>query len=134
MILVDTSVWIDFLNSARGPAGGELQRLVSGNGELVLTGLVVAEVLQGLKREVGPVARLLAGWPLIEPDGFASYCASAAISREARSRGIALSTVDSLIAALVLEYDASLFTLDRDFERLAFTGLRLHQRPAAPSA
>lgn len=127
MILVDTSVWVDFLNSARGPAGDELERLIRANAPLVLTGLVVTEVLQGLTREVAPVTKLLARWPLVEPTGFASYEAAAAVFRGARERGVALSTVDALLAAVALEYDAALFTLDRDFERLSFTGLGLHR-------
>ena len=127
MILVDTSVWVDFLNSARGPAGDELERLISHNAPLVLPGLVVTEVLQGLKREVALVTKLLAQWPLVEPGGFAGYETAAAVFRRARERGVALSTVDALLAAVALEYDAALFTLDRDFDRLAFTGLRLHR-------
>jgi predicted nucleic acid-binding protein len=34
--------------------------------------------------------------------------------------------VDALLTALALEFSAPLFTLDQDFRRLAFTGLRLH--------
>lgn len=126
MTLVDTSVWVDFINSARGPAGDELEQLIDRNAWLVLTGLIVTEVLQGLRREVVEVAALLARWPLIEAGGFATYEAAAGIFREARRRGLTLSTVDVFLTALALEYDATLFTLDRDFERLAFTGLRLH--------
>jgi predicted nucleic acid-binding protein len=126
VILVDTSVWVDFLNSARGPAGDELERLIRANAPLVLTGLVLTEVLQGLKRDVGPVTELLPRWPLIEPGGFATYEAAATIFRQARTRGLTLSTVDAVLAALALEYNAAFFTLDQDFERLAFTGLRLH--------
>jgi predicted nucleic acid-binding protein len=124
--LVDTSVWIDFFNSARGPGGDELERLIRANAPLVLTGQVVAEVLQGLKRDIDPVTALLMRWPLIEPGGFATYVAAARIFRQARERGVTLSTVDALLAALALEFDAALFTLDQDFRRLAFTGLRLH--------
>jgi predicted nucleic acid-binding protein len=127
LILVDTSVWVDFLNSARGPDGDELERLIGANAPLVLAGVVVAEVLQGLKREVAPVTRLLAQWPPVEPGGFTTYETAAAIFRQARERGVALSTVDALLAAVALEYDATFFTLDRDFGRLAFTGLRLYR-------
>lgn len=126
MILVDTSVWIDFLNSDHGPAGGELARLISADAPVVLTGLILTEVLQGLKRDVEPVTQLLSRWPLIEPRGFATYETAAGIFRHARSRGLTLSTVDAVLAALALEYDAALFTLDQDFDRLTFTGLRLH--------
>jgi predicted nucleic acid-binding protein len=126
LILVDTSVWIDFLNSSRGPGGDELERLIRANAPLVLTGLVVAEVLQGLRRDVDPVTSLLIRWPLIEPGGLATYLAAARIFRHARARGVTLSTVDALLAALALELNAALFTLDQDFRRLAFSGLRLH--------
>ena len=126
MILVDTSVWVDFLNSKRGPTGDELERLIRSNAPVVLTGVVVSEVLQGLKQNVDLVTGLLARWPLIEPEGFVTYEAAAAIYRMARGRGVTLSTIDALIAALALENDAALFSLDRDFERLTFTGLRLH--------
>jgi len=128
LILVDTSVWVDFLNSARGPAGDELEQLINDNAPLVLTGLVVTEILQGLKRDVAPTQFLLQ-WPLIEPDGFATYEMAAAVFRQARDRGVTPSTVDALLAAIALQYNTALFTLDRDFERLAFTGLRLHRFP-----
>jgi predicted nucleic acid-binding protein len=126
LILVDTSVWVDFLNSSRGPGGDELERLIRTNAPLVLTGLVVAEVLQGLGRDVEPVTALLISWPLIEPGGLATYLAAARIFRQARARGVTVSTVDALLTALALEFSAPLFTLDQDFRRLAFTGLRLH--------
>ncbi len=126
MILVDSSVWIDFLKSNRGRAGNELERLIRSGAPLVLAGVIVTEVLQGLKRDVAKVARLLAGWPLIEPGGFATYAVAAGIFRQARQRGLTLSTVDALLASLAIEYQAALFTLDKGFERLAFSGLRLH--------
>jgi hypothetical protein len=126
VILVDTSVWVDFLNSARGPAGDELDRLIRADAPLVLTGLVVTEVLQGLRRDVERVTALLWRWPLIEPGGFATYQAAATIFRQARVRGVTLSTVDAVLAALALEHNAAFFTLDEEFDRLAFTGLRLH--------
>ncbi len=126
MILVDSSVWIDFLNRNRGHAGDELERLIRSGAPLVLAGVIVVEVLQGLRRDVAEIARLLARWPLIEPGGFATYAAAAGIFRQARGRGLTLSTVDALLASLAIEYQAALFTLDQDFGRLAFPVLRLH--------
>jgi predicted nucleic acid-binding protein len=126
LILVDSSVWIDFLNSNRGRAGNELERLIRSDAPLALAGVIVTEVLQGLRRDVAEVARLLEGWPLIEPGGFATYVVAASIFRQARARGLTLSTVDALLASLAIEYQAALFTVDQDFERLAFSGLQLH--------
>lgn len=126
MILVDTSVWVDFFNSPRGAAGDELESLIHANAPVVLAGVVVTEVLQGLRRDAEPVRRILARPPLLEPHGFATYEAAAGIFREAKARGVALSTIDALLAALALEHSATLFTLDQDFTRLGFIGLRLH--------
>ena len=130
LILVDTSVWIDFFSSSPGRAGRELRRLIEEVEPFALTGVVVTEVLQGLTREVNPIERYLSMWELLEPRGFSTYREASAISRLARSRGISLTTVDTLIAAIALERQASLFSLDKDFSRVArITALRLHPLP-----
>ena len=95
-----------------------------------LTGVVVTEVLQGLTRDVNRIERYLSMWELLEPRGFSTYREASAISRLARSRGISLTTIDTLIAAIALEHQASLFSLDKDFSRVArITALRLHPLP-----
>ena len=58
-------------------------------------------------------------WDLLEPRGFSTYREAASISRVARSKGITLKTIDTLIAAIALEHHASLFSLDKDFSRIA---------------
>lgn len=127
MILVDSSVWIDFFSSSPGRAGAELRRMIGVAEPFALTGLVVTEVLQGLTRDAGRIGRYLAQWELLEPSGFETYREAAAIFRLARTRGVTLTTIDALIAAIALEHAASVFTLDKDFSRVAgITGLRLH--------
>ena len=92
-----------------------------------LTGIVVAEVLQGLTRDAGVIERFLAQWDMLEPRGFDTYRSAAAIYRAGRGKGITPSTIDTLIAAIALEHGASVFTLDRDFVRIArMTGLELY--------
>ncbi len=130
MILVDTSVWIDFFSSSPGRAGREIRRLIEEVEPFALTGVVVTEVLQGLTRDVNRIERFLSMWELLEPSGFSTYREASAISRLARSRGVSLTTIDALIAAIALEHQASLFSLDKDFSRVArITALRLHQPP-----
>jgi len=127
LILVDTSVWIDFFSFSPGRAGSELRRLIDEVEPFALTGVVVTEVLQGLTRDVNRIERFLSMWDLLEPRGFSTYREASAISRLARSKGISLTTIDTLIAAIALEHRASLFTLDKDFSRVArITALRLH--------
>jgi predicted nucleic acid-binding protein len=83
--------------------------------------------LQGLKRDVSRFEHYLSQWDMLEPKGFSTYREAAAIFRAARAQGVAVTTIDALIAAIVLEHGATLFTLDKDFSRLAsITGLPLY--------
>jgi predicted nucleic acid-binding protein len=95
-----------------------------------LTGVVVTEILQGLRRDVDRIERYLLQWEMLEPSGFRSYRDAAAIFRLARGKGLTLTTIDALIAAIALEYTAMVFTLDKDFSRVArITGLPLYGLP-----
>lgn len=130
MILVDSSVWIDFFNARPDRAGKELRRMIADAEPFALTGIVATEILQGLTRDSGPIERYLSMWDMLEPSGFATYREAAAIFRTARAKGLNLSTVDALIAAIALEHRASVFTIDKDFPRIArVTNLRLHPLP-----
>ena len=127
MILVDSSVWVDFFSSKPGRGGAELRRMIEENEPFALTGVVAAEVLQGLTRDAGPIEGFLAQWDMLEPQGFETYREAATIYRTARARGVSLTTIDSLIAAIALEHGVSVFTLDKDLFRIArMTGLELY--------
>src|SRR5260370_41498307 len=119
MILVDSSVWVDFFSSAPGRAGDELRRMIQDAEPFALPGLVVAEVLQGLTREIRRIERYLMQWDTLEPTGVGTYREAAAIYRAALARGITLTTIDTVIAAIALEHGAGVFTLDQDFSRVA---------------
>lgn len=84
-----------------------------------LSGVIVTEVLQGLRREVDRIEHYLSQWEMFEPRGFRTYREAAAIFRSARAKGIAVTTIDALIAAIALERGAAVFTLDKDFTRIA---------------
>ena len=130
MILVDSSVWIDFFSSVPGRAGNELRRMISDAEPFALAGVVVTEILQGLTRDASRIEQYLAQWNLLEPSGFRTYREAAAIFRLGRARGLSLTTIDVLIAAIALEHRASVFTLDKDFSRIArLTGLALYPLP-----
>jgi len=130
LILVDSSVWIDFFSSSPGRAGRELRRMIEDVEPFGLAGVVVTEVLQGLTRDVNRIESFLSMWDLLEPRGFSTYKEASAISRLARSKGISLTTIDTLIAATALEHQASLFSLDKDFSRIArITALQLYFLP-----
>jgi predicted nucleic acid-binding protein len=127
VILVDSSVWVDFFRPSPGRGGAELRRMIEESEPFALTGIVIAEVLRGLTRDAGTIERFLAQWDLLEPKGFDTYSSAAAIYRAARGKGVAACTIDALIAAIALEHGASVLTLDRNFARIAhMTGLELY--------
>lgn len=86
---------------------------------VLLTGIIVTEILQGLVRSVATIEKFLAQWDVVEPAGFKTYVRAAELYRQARSHALTLTTVDALIAALAIENHLQLFALDKDFARLA---------------
>ncbi len=130
MILVDSSVWIDFFSSAPGRAGNELRRMIGDAEPFAVTGVVVTEILQGLTRDASRIEHYLSQWEMLEPRGFRTYREAATIFRLGRAKGVSLTTIDALIAAIALEHRASVFTLDKDFSRIArLTALPLYPLP-----
>lgn len=119
MILVDSSVWVDFFSSSPGKGGAELRRLISAGEPVAITGAVVTEVLQGLTRDPDRIESFLSEFNLLEPAGFETYRLAASIFRKARAKGVSPSTIDTIIAAIALEHHTPIFTLDLDFSRLA---------------
>jgi hypothetical protein len=128
LILVDSSVWIDFLSSRPGPGGQELRRLIEDGAPVAITGVVLTEILQGLKRDIKRIENYLSLFDLLEANGFETYRDAAALFRLARSKGVSLTTIDALIATVATENGATIFSLDRDFVRMAhLAGFPLHQ-------
>jgi predicted nucleic acid-binding protein len=119
LILVDTSVWVDFFSSSPSRSGTELRRMIADAEPLALSGVIVSEILQGLRRDVGQIERQLSQWEMLEPLGFSTYREAAAIFRFGRARGFTLTTIDTLIAAIAMDHRAVLFTVDQDFSRIA---------------
>lgn len=127
MILVDSSVWVDFFSRSPGYAGKELRRFIADGENFALTGLILSEVLQGLTHNDHDVEEYLLRWDLLEPSGNVTYREAAAIFRWARANGVTLTTIDTIIAAIALEHGATLFTIDKNFAQITrITPLVLH--------
>ena len=116
MVLVDSSVWIDFFSKGTSPVKEKLTSLIAVSDEVVLCGLILQEVLQGFKleEEFKEAQRALLKFPLIDPDR-STYLQAANFYRQLKRHGVTIHSIDVLLAALAIQWDASLFTLDRDF-------------------
>jgi predicted nucleic acid-binding protein len=128
MILVDTSIWIDFLvDPHRIPEARDLIK------DFVTCGPVVQEVLQGFADRSSYQVfreRLLTFPRLSDPLPAECYVEAATIYREGRSKGITIgSAADCLIAAIAIEHDVPVWHRDRDFTNIArYTRLKVFNR------
>lgn len=124
-VLVDTSVWIDFLNGHPSPEAAELRRLLDEQ-NVVTCGLIVAEIFQGLRRDrsLEPLESRLRELDVLEPQGLDTYFVAAALYRALRARGVTIrSTIDCLIAVLAAQHRCYLLTRDRDMKAIIDSGL-----------
>ena len=126
MLVVDSSVWIDYFNGTPNPARAVLRKLLDeGELRLVVPDLVMFEVLRGFRHERDfRQARLLFESLDIEEAGGADLALAAAQHfRSLRAAGVTpRSSIDVLVAAFCIERDYALLHRDRDFD--AFEELR----------
>lgn len=118
MILVDSSVWIDYFRGAATPEADALDAILGR--EPVATGdLILAEVLQGFAsdRDFERARRLLATPVLVEIGGERIAVQAARNFRALRALGVtARKTIDTLIATRCIESGLALLYSDRDFD------------------
>ncbi len=122
MILVDTSVWIDWLRNHDNTATETLNALLDQPAQLVLCDRVVQEILQGIRddKEVREVERHLRLFACLDTGGLDLALASAKLYRQLRKKGITIRAGnDVVIAALCIQHDIGLLHSDRDFEAIA---------------
>lgn len=122
MLLVDTSVWVDYLRGTRSSSGAGLRVLIDEGADLATTEPVVMEVLAGARDErvLSQLETLVDGLPLLSVDPGLDFRAAATLYRACRSRGEPVRRlVDCLIAAVALRHDVVLLHNDADFDVLA---------------
>lgn len=121
MILVDTSVWIDFFAGRDLPHVAKLEQSILDNEDLTLSGTILTEILQGIAddtlcRRVRRYLSVLVMLPMPE----SVFVRVADIYRKLRKQGITIrKTNDCVIAATALEHQCQLLHNDRDFAPLA---------------
>lgn len=118
MILVDSSVWIDYFRGDLTPQTDCLDRLLSSD-VLLIGDLVLAEVLQGFisEQDFNQAKNLLTALPVVPLVGAAVALQAARNFRELRALGVTVrKTIDTLIATSCIENGYTLLYSDRDFD------------------
>ena len=118
MILVDSSVWIDFFRGTVTPQVDVLDRLL-GEEPVAIGDLMMTEVLQGFasERDFNKARRMLGALDLVEIGGRDVMIEAARYFRDLRARGITIrKTIDTLIATRCIVSGYRLLYSDRDFD------------------
>ena len=118
MVIIDTTVWIDYLRGTENPETRWLDRELQRQ-RLGLTDLILCEVLQGI-REQSAFTRVRADllkFQVFQTGGSGLAIAAAHNYRELRQRGYTVhKTIDCLIATFCLQARHELLHRDRDFD------------------
>jgi hypothetical protein len=127
LILVDSSVWIDYFRGTVTPQTGKLDNLL-GQQPLAIGDLILTEVLQGFddEREFNVTRKMLTSLMVVELGGKEIAIKAAKNFRALRRSGVTVrKTIDTVIATRCIEDGYSLLHSDRDFDPFAkHLGLR----------
>ena len=118
MVIVDTTVWINYLNDVSTPEVDWFDREAPRQ-RLALLDMTVCEVLQGVSAEAtaARVLRHLRRFEIFDTGGVALAVAAARNYRVLRARGRTVrKTIDCLIATFCLERGHALLHCDRAFD------------------
>ena len=127
MIMVDTTVWIDFFNNNSTAQVARLEYSLRNSEDICICGVILTEILQGIRSDkqylkTKSYLKNLIFLPMI----YSTFIKSAEIFRSLRKQGITIrKPVDCLIAAVSIENNVPLLHNDRDFDHIeAFKGFR----------
>jgi len=122
-ILVDTTIWIEFFRG-RSKMADHFEMLLKE--DVVCTcGIVKFEVLQGIKSEgeKNKIFSILESLPYVEMTK-KLWQRAAELSISGKQKGVNLPLSDIFIAAIAIENDLSIYTLDNHFTQIP--NLKLH--------
>ena len=118
MVIVDTTVWVDYLQGVSNPETDWLH-LELDRQRLGLTDVILCEILQGVRAEAAAkdVERQLLKLEVFETGGVDRAREAARNYRALRGRGHTVrKTIDCLIATFCILEQHSLLHRDRDFD------------------
>ena len=122
-LLVDSSVWIQYLRDADAALCDRVEVALSpgGGDEVVMCGPVAMELRMGAsERQLPAVTRIVEGLPLVALDESVDWSSAASLRRLASAQGAQVRALpDCVIAAVAIRTGSVVVHRDRDFELLA---------------
>lgn len=132
MLIVDSSVWIDFFNGFSSWQATYLKEAISDNHRIIVLGIVAAEILCGIKKkDSDKILYLLEPYSennnLINQD----FIEAAYIYRTCREKGLTIrSLIDCIIAQFCIRTTSELLAKDKDYQLISeLFSLKLIKNP-----
>jgi len=117
VLLVDTTVWVDFFAGRPAPHVAFLESALEQDEDVCTCGVILTEILQGIRNDAQfkkTSAHL--DTLLFLPMGQRTFVKSAEIYRHLRRKGITVrKPIDCMIAAVAIENSVALLHNDKDF-------------------
>ncbi len=121
--LIDTSVWVDFINGKTTSRTTHLEELIKiGGKNIFICPIILQEVLQGIKfdSQYLKLKKILSSYHFLEIDHKQSAIETAELYRELRKKGITIRKInDCMIAHYALFFDLELCHNDSDFDLIS---------------
>lgn len=117
MVLVDTTVWIDFFAGQMLTHIETFESLLEQEEDICICGIILTEVLQGIRKETEfQKTKNLFNSLIFLPMSYSTFLQSAKIYRKLGQKGIIIrKSIDCMIASVALENNISLLHNDKDF-------------------
>lgn len=125
-IIVDTSAWVDYFNKPDSAIGNSVEQMLI-EGKAVIGGVILTELLQGakIKKEFDAILEGMLSLPILGPT-LNTWVEAGRISFKLRRQGVTIPTTDLIIAALALENNCMVLTLDSHFQQIP--GIKLFNK------
>jgi len=128
MVIVDTSVWIDFFAGKHTKNTDHLRKIIEDSEDICICGLIMTEILQGFRseKEFEKVKIILSGL-LYLPITKDLFISAASVFRKIRKNGETIrSPIDCIIAAICIEHEVNILHNDKDYDVIAkYTSLKI---------
>ena len=134
-ILVDTSIWIDYLKNKSSRIAEKVDGMLMKD-EVCVPRIVIAELIQGAKseREVSVIEEFVGAFNIID-QGEDTWIKAGKLSFTLKKKGRNINLSDCYIAVIAQEHDCHIFTLDAHFKEIQkFVDVRLIEAIQRPKS
>ncbi|MBC8385733.1 MAG: PIN domain-containing protein [Candidatus Cloacimonetes bacterium] len=118
MVVIDTSVWIDYFHNVLNEKTILMERILLSDKQIIIPAVIYVEILQGIKsdKDFKVIKSILDEFVFFPLSDKTIFLKSIEIFRKCRNSGYTIrKTIDCLIASIVLINNFEFLHNDRDF-------------------